>query len=94
MLLKLRTEMLFERERKGTYLWRIVENLSVLTKPRLQMVSHPYSNGVNSTWRIGGEDPMAMQLFILNHQHHTRELTVFQTSLANRGFSPAKMHNK
>ena len=58
------------------------------------MVSHPCSNSTNSTRRTRGEGPMPMQRFIRDPQRHARELTVFQTSLANRGFLAVNMHNK
>lgn len=71
-----------------------MENLSVLTKPTLQMVSYPYSSSTNSTRRVRGESPTPLKRFICNPPRHAQELTVFQSSLANHGFLAVNMHNK
>lgn len=93
-LLQLRTELIFEREKTGTYLRWFIENLSVLTKPTLQVVSHCCSNGANSTWRMQGEELVPLQRSIHNDQRHTQELTVFRASLVNHPFSPGNIHTK
>lgn len=90
------TMLIFERQKTGTHLQLLEENLPVLSEAALLMASHPYP-AVQATPGAGGEDTAEggsqkgeeiescstarLQMFTHNHQCSTQWTCCFKTAL-------------